>query len=84
MALLAATEDDEDDEEYQAIYEPLWDAIGIPPEKDSTGKPIPAPRPVKYKIDDFTFLKVLGKGSFGKVKAWVAVEGINKYRHPLG
>lgn len=67
LALVDYQEDDEDDEEYQAIYEPLWDAIGMPADKDAQGKPIPAPRIVKYKIDDFTFLKVLGKGSFGKV-----------------
>ncbi|XP_067934448.1 protein kinase C delta type-like [Watersipora subatra] len=67
MALLPNEEEEEEDEEYQAIYEPLWDAIGLPPDKDEHGKPIPAPRPIKYKIDDFVFLKVLGKGSFGKV-----------------
>jgi len=46
----------------------LWDAVGQPADKDAQGKPIPAPRAIKYKMEDFTFLKVLGKGSFGKVE----------------
>lgn len=67
MKKLMVDDDEDDDEEYQAIYEPLWDAIGLPPDRDAQGKPIPAPRPVKYKMEDFTMMKVLGKGSFGKV-----------------
>lgn len=67
---LADDDDDDDDEEYHAIYEQLWDVIGAgqpDAEKDDQGRPVPKPRPIKYKITDFTFLKVLGKGSFGKV-----------------
>lgn len=68
-------DDEDDDEEYHAIYEQLWDVIGGQSDKDESGRPVPKPRPIKYKIDDFTFLKVLGKGSFGKVRPSLLLMG---------
>ncbi len=51
---------------YRAIYESLWETVQPAQDKD---KPIPQQPTVKtYKIADFQLLKVLGKGSFGKVR----------------
>jgi len=60
-------DESDDDDDYQPIYEPLWEAIGSGPKKDADGRPTPAPRYRKFKLEDFQFTKVLGKGSFGKV-----------------
>ncbi|XP_071486841.1 protein kinase C delta type-like isoform X1 [Diadema antillarum] len=52
--------DPDDDEDLdEAVYEPLWTTDG-PPDK-------PTSPPRRYAIEDFQLLKVLGKGSFGKV-----------------
>ncbi len=48
------------DSEFDA-YEPLWTDDGQPI------KPNAMPRVRKFTAQDFSFLKVLGKGSFGKV-----------------
>lgn len=55
--------DDDDDSE---CYEEIWakpDAPINPPEYDTPAFPVR-----KYSPSDFVLLKVLGKGSFGKVK----------------
>ncbi|XP_022109697.1 protein kinase C delta type-like isoform X1 [Acanthaster planci] len=64
--------DDSDDDE--AIYEPLWQAVAPPDKEDKA----PPPAPKLYKIEDFTLVKVLGKGSFGKVML-AQCKGTDKY-----
>ena len=54
---------------HRAIYESLWETVRPTPDKDAKpSEDLPPQAAVKtYKIGDFQLLKVLGKGSFGKV-----------------
>lgn len=88
----SGSDSDDDEDGYQAIYEPLWEALGGvhraagASTAGSDGKPSPAPRMKKFTLDDFVFLKVLGKGSFGKVmlaelkgkNEFYAIKGLKK------
>ena len=54
-------QDEQSDESDDESYQQMWDDTNI-----SSAKPAPVVMR-KYTPDEFTFLKVLGKGSFGKV-----------------
>lgn len=62
--------DDDDEittmEEESSLYESVWEDIKpAPPARTSSIRP--GTRKRRYDISDFKFLKVLGKGTFGKV-----------------
>ena len=60
-------EEDSDEEDSGGVYETLWDAVS-PPAKSSEKKTDTSKFDLtQCHIDDFNLIKVLGKGSFGKV-----------------
>lgn len=56
-------DEDSDEEDTAGIYETLWDAVTPPTKKTDTSKF----DLTQCHIEDFNMIKVLGKGSFGKV-----------------
>ncbi|CAL1532063.1 unnamed protein product [Lymnaea stagnalis] len=56
----ASVDDEGEDSDDDTAYQPVWD-LEVPSEF------APAVEVRKFKPEDFSFLKVLGKGSFGKV-----------------
>ncbi|XP_012945411.1 protein kinase C delta type [Aplysia californica] len=60
-SLIGADEDEEEESDDDSSYQQVWDVDDVPTAQ------VPAVEIRKFKPEDFTFLKVLGKGSFGKV-----------------
>ncbi|KAK3753515.1 hypothetical protein QZH41_018021, partial [Actinostola sp. cb2023] len=80
-------DDDEDEEDSSDIYEALWDAVTPPVSKDSDKIPDASKFDLQQcHIEDFNMIKVLGKGSFGKVllcelrdsKQYFAIKALKK------
>lgn len=71
----AQDDDSDDDDDDRGVYEALWDAVSPPvPQRTVSiqGKDVRKVQQQLYHIEDFKLLKVLGKGSFGKVKILIS------------
>ena len=61
------TEDYQTMEEESTLYEAVWEELNQPsPPKRTTSIRVGSVKK-RYDLADFNFLKILGKGSFGKV-----------------
>ena len=62
--LTISAQDDQDQDSDDESYMMVWEKPGAP--IDGPPPPLVPPRKI-FTIEDFTLIKVLGKGSFGKV-----------------
>ena len=75
------TEDYQTMEEESTLYEAVWEELNQPsPPKRTTSIRVGSVKK-RYDLSDFKFLKILGKGSFGKVNFSLAAENYVKLMH---